>query len=67
MKITSVFDTFIWSEGSQLENYGNVEIKMLSEHFEKQLYSKNVPKYYLPLLQNEWYELKVLIKGKKDN
>ena len=38
---------------------------MLAEHFEKQLDSKNISKDYLPLLQNEWYEFKVLSKGKK--
>ena len=53
IEITSVFDTFSWPKGSQLENYGNKEIKVLAEYFEKQLYSKNVPKkYILGLLHN---------------
>ena len=36
-KITSLSVAFTLPEGSQLENYGNEEIKMFAEHFEKQL------------------------------
>ena len=38
---------------------------MLAEHFEKQLFLKNVPKDYLSFLENVQYEFKVLGKGKK--
>lgn len=63
-KCTTIFDTFAWPTGTDLENYGIGEISMLAEHFREQLANCENSGNYKKCIQNEWYEFKVLGRGK---
>ncbi|XP_073524940.1 zinc finger protein 862-like [Phyllobates terribilis] len=62
---TAVFDTFAWPAGTTLQDYGVVEITALAHHFCKQLSPPESDDQCIHSLLNEWYEFKVLGKGKK--
>ncbi|XP_070587501.1 zinc finger protein 862-like [Erythrolamprus reginae] len=62
---TAVFDTFAWPAGTTLQDYGVVEITALAHHFRKQLSPPESDDQCIHSLLNEWYEFKVLGKGKK--
>ncbi|XP_073532536.1 zinc finger protein 862-like [Phyllobates terribilis] len=62
---TAVFDTFAWPAGTTLQDYGVVEITALAHHFRKRLSPPESDDQCIHSLLNEWYEFKVLGKGKK--
>jgi hypothetical protein len=64
---TTIFDTFTWPTGSALEDYGVNEVLAVDEHFKKQLSLTNKNEDCMQAVHNEWYEFKVLGKGKKLN
>lgn len=57
---TSIFDTFNWPEGKQLHNFGENEIKLLSQHFASCL---AIEEDDINHIVEEWYEFKVLGKN----
>jgi hypothetical protein len=61
---TTIFDTFTWPTGSALEDYGVNEVVALAEHLKKQLSPTKENEDCMQAV-HEWYEFKVLGKGKK--
>jgi hypothetical protein len=55
----------MWPTGITLEDYGVSEVTVLAEHFKKQLSPANKNDDCMQALYDEWYEFKVLRKGKK--
>jgi hypothetical protein len=62
-----LFDTFAWPTGSTPEDFGINDILTLAKHFNKQLSTSNMKDECKQALCNEWYEFKVIGKGKKLN
>ncbi|XP_040177111.1 zinc finger protein 862-like [Rana temporaria] len=62
---TAVFDTFAWPSGKALQDYGVDDITALAQHFQKQLSAPEMHEKSMHAIHNEWYEFKVLGKGKK--
>jgi hypothetical protein len=61
---TAVFGTFAWPAEIAVEDYDVSEVTALAQHFKKRFHQQT-RMMAMQTLHNEWYEFKLLKKGKK--